>query len=201
MKKISLIQVSGLDRTGKSTFLGKTMGFGPKVVHFPKPMLHRTPVGTIHSMVQVLEEYHGYPATRDWANDFQVWDRGLIEPWVYDGTRSGLFSMAQFKACYDASLELLGDHSRQVFMIATEPITTAAKDAEDILYQEQQAMIKDRYMTAAKFLRAWGAEVYLFRNFTGQAPAILIRDFFRQEQVNGISHEINDDGTIKLGHY
>lgn len=202
-KKISLIQVSGPDRTGKTTFLNKTLGFGSKVAHFPKPMLHKTPVGTIHSMSQVLEELHGFPAQRDWLNDFQVWDRGLIDPWVYDATRGGLFGEAQFKACYDASVQLLGDHASQVFLISTDSLPNPAKDEEDIYYRSKTLapMIRDRYLTAAKLLRTWGAEVYVFRDFTVPEAAILVRDLFKNEHVNGLTHEINDDGTIKLGDF
>lgn len=178
--KITLLQVSGPDRVGKSTFLSKTLAL--KATHFPRPLLHKTPVGTLHSMSSVMSEYAR--PERPWGERLVSWDRGLIDPFVYDITRGALFGEPWLKACFDVSEELLGEH-RQVFFVGTEPVTIEAKDSEDVYYRQHQERIVERYRLAMKLLRSWGAEVFSFRNFAENVPAVMFRDMCRKGLVCG----------------
>lgn len=196
---ISNIQVSGLDRTGKTTLLRETLGFGNRVHHFPQPMLLRSPVATYHSLIQVMEEITAFPAKRDCLNSLTIWDRGLIDPFVYDAVRTRpTITIDLWKEFVDQFLAALMP-TRPVFMIFHEPFRGVdAKDEEDATMTPFEGVIRERFLAAADYLTLWGCEVHVIPNAADARAVSILHDHFLHGETIGIGHQV--EGTrIILG--
>lgn len=199
MTLISNIQVSGLDRTGKTTFLRETMGFGSRVHHFPQPMAIQSPVATYHSLTQVLEEITAFPAKRDCLNSLTIWDRGLIEPFVYDCVRRfQTMTIGLWKEYFDQFKLALGK-TRSIYFITTKPLAgVEPKDEQDRQYATFENRLRDRFLAAADYLTLWGEEVHVVDNFASPTAHDILLSKFHKHEVIGLGHRI-EQGKVILG--
>lgn len=193
------LQVSGLDRTGKTTFLRDTLGFGNRVTHFSAPMYTRNPIATYHALIQVMEEISAWPGKRDCLNSFTVFDRGLLEVFAYDAIRrTRTLTVSLFKEFHDQFREIICP-SRSVYLIGLTPIDHAEpEDDLDVVCERFRDALRERFVTAGEYLRSWGDEVHFFDDFRDPQAAKIVRNLFLEYKTVGIGNTIVD-GKIHLG--
>lgn len=193
------LQVSGLDRTGKTTFLRDTLGFGNRVIHFGAPMFPMSPVATYHALIQVMEEISAWPGKRDCLNSFTVFDRGLLELYAYDAIRrTRTLTVSLFQEFHAQFREIIRP-SRAVYLVGLTPIEDSeAEDELDVVLGQFRDVLRERFVTAGKYLRLWGDEVHFFEDFRDPQAAEIVRNLFLEHKTVGIGNTIVD-GKIQLG--
>lgn len=146
-----------------------------------------------------MEEITAFPAKRDCLNSLTIWDRGLVEPFVYDCVRtSQTMTLPLWYEYHKRFQEALGK-TRSIYFIALHPFANVdAKDEQDKEYQAFEETIRQRFLTAAEYLTIWGDEVHIIDNFQDPVPGNILRSYFTNHQVIGINHRI-ENGRVILG--
>jgi hypothetical protein len=194
MKKLSLIQISGVTGCGKTKFLQR-LGLGGVAAPALESPLYDNTAETILRASDMLEEMAGHPAQRDWLNDLLIWQHGFVELIARDIELGWVLGPKAIAAAWRASQRILEPVGSQVILVADGMVQ---KPGDPALRQRAEEE-RDRVLRATSMLRSLGAEVYRFHTYDDAAPGALLRSFFTEGRVSGFGHVVTGSGVIRLG--
>lgn len=161
-------------------------------------------VASFSSASEVIVQLTGHPAHKDWNNNFEVWDRGLLDCYAYDITREGTnhFRFTILQNYHHAMQEYMGDDVRILYIVVLNPISEETKDERDAIYLKNRKKIIERYEFGASTLASAGAKVIVLDNIIDHGGWLqkTIYDMFANGHTTSLRHTCNPDNlTVSLG--